>query len=108
VDLARAAIIACDLAEAAERGMAAQWLLTGKARSLAAVSHLLVRRAYGGLGQSVRAEGVLRSLRIWLEPLPNSRRVASTWYAAAETAELLGDEDASVEAYQRALACAGL
>jgi transcriptional regulator with XRE-family HTH domain len=108
VELARAAIIAGDLAEAAERGMAAQSLLTGKARSLEAESHLLVSRAYGGLGQTERAEGELRAVRDWLEPLPNSRRVASTWYAAAETAELLGDEDASVEAYQRALACAGL
>jgi len=108
VELARAAIIAGDLAEAAERDMAAQSLLTGKARSLEAESHLLVSRAYGGLGQTERAEGELRAVRDWLEPLPNSRRVASTWYAAAETAELLGDEDASVEAYQRALACAGL
>ncbi|MGI5270568.1 helix-turn-helix domain-containing protein [Nonomuraea sp. CA-218870] len=108
VELARAEIISGNYHEAIRHGEAGQALMPSNARSLEAEAHLLVSRAHGALGDTERAEGSLRAVRDWLDPLPDSRRVASTWYAAAETAEFLGDTEGSVDAYQRALACAGL
>jgi len=91
--------------EAARNGAA---LLPPSAGFVAAEGHLLLSLAFGGLGEGVAARDELEEVRAWLAPLPESRRVAATWYAAAETMEELGDGEGSVEAYQRALTCVGL
>ncbi|WP_336210391.1 helix-turn-helix transcriptional regulator [Nonomuraea sp. LPB2021202275-12-8] len=108
VELARAEIIAGRHEGAIAHGHAGQSLLTGSARALEAEAHLLLSRAHGARGDRAQAEGELHAVKEWLDPLPDSRHVASTWYAAAETMEFLGDTEGSVEVYQRALACAGL
>ncbi|MEU8249535.1 helix-turn-helix domain-containing protein [Nonomuraea sp. NPDC048916] len=108
VELARVEIMAGNLERAISHGRAGQQLLPTTARALEAEAHLLLSRAYGGLGDLPSAERELGAVRDWLTPLPDSRRTAGTWYAAAETMEQLGDADGAVEAYQRALACAGL
>jgi len=108
VELARAEIIAGNHDRAIAHGQAGQSLLTGTARAMEAEAHLLLSHAHGARGNRADAEGELRAVKYWLEPLPDSREVARTWYAAAETMEFLGDTEGSVEVYQRALACAGL
>ncbi len=79
-----------------------------KAKSLGAELSLMLSRAYGGLGRPDEAAGEIDTVRRWMSSSPNSGRDAGTWYAAAETMEQIGDTDGAVEAYQRALACAGL
>ncbi|MFI7442331.1 helix-turn-helix domain-containing protein [Nonomuraea indica] len=108
VELARAEITAGNLEQAVAHGRAGQAMLPTTARALEAEAHLLLSRAYGGLGRTAEAENELAAVRDWLTPLPDSRRVAGTWYAAAETMEQLGDAHGAAEAYQRALACVGL
>ncbi|GGO73419.1 helix-turn-helix domain-containing protein [Nonomuraea cavernae] len=108
VELARIEIMAGNLERAIAHGRAGQELLPTTARALEAEAHLLLSRAHGGLGDLASAERELAAVREWLTPLPDSRRAAGTWYAAAETMEQLGDTHGAVEGYQRALACAGL
>ncbi|MBB6344255.1 helix-turn-helix domain-containing protein [Nonomuraea muscovyensis] len=108
VELARAELVAGDFERAVGHGRAAQDLLPGTARAQEAEAHLLLSRAYAGLSRPHDAERELAAVRDWLTPLPDSRREAGTWYAAAETMEQLGDADGATEAYQRALACVGL
>ncbi|MBN6052749.1 helix-turn-helix transcriptional regulator [Nonomuraea sp. RK-328] len=108
VELARTEIMAGNLDQAVRHGRAGQELLPTTARALEAEAHLLLSRAYGGLGRLAEAQEELRVVSDWLSPLPDSRRAAGTWYAAAESMEQLGDTEGSVEAYRRALACAGL
>ncbi|MFB4287136.1 helix-turn-helix domain-containing protein [Nonomuraea sp. ATR24] len=108
VELARAALIAGDHEQAIVHGEAGQALMAGNSRALEAEAHLLLSRAKGALGRQAEAEAELRGVRDWLEPLPDSRRAARTWYAAAETMEVLGDAEGSADLYRRALACAGL
>lgn len=108
VELARTEIMAGNLEQAIAHGRAAQDLMPPTARAQEAEAHLMLSRAYGGLGRTAEAENELAAVCEWLTPLPDSRRVAGTWYAAAETMEQLGDADGAAEAYQRALACVGL
>ncbi|GAA3209921.1 hypothetical protein GCM10020216_013460 [Nonomuraea helvata] len=108
VELARAEIILGSPAQALAHVQAGQDVLPGKVRALGAEADLLISRAHGAMGNLEEAQGHARAVRDWLAPLPDSRRVAGTWYAAAETMEMLDDSDGAVEAYQRALACAGL
>ncbi|MEQ4716538.1 helix-turn-helix transcriptional regulator [Nonomuraea sp. B19D2] len=108
VELARAEIILGSPAEALDHVQAGQEMLPSNVRALGAEANLLVSRAHSALGHLDEAVTQARAVRDWLAPLPDSRRAAGTWYAAAETMEQLGDSDGAVEAYQRALACAGL
>ncbi|GAA2278842.1 hypothetical protein GCM10010149_23140 [Nonomuraea roseoviolacea subsp. roseoviolacea] len=108
VELARTELVAGDFERAVQHGRAGVELMPKTARALEAEAHLMLSRAYGGLGRLSEAREELRAVSDWLSPLPDSRRVAGKWYAAAESMELLGDIEGSVAAYQRALACAGL
>ncbi|MEW1839965.1 helix-turn-helix transcriptional regulator [Nonomuraea angiospora] len=108
VELARAEIILGSPSEALGQIQAGQEMLPGNVRVLGAEADLLVSRAHGALGQVTEAQRQARAVYDRLAPLPDSRRAAGTWYAAAETMEMLGDSDGAVEAYQRAMACAGL
>jgi Tfp pilus assembly protein PilF len=59
-------------------------------------------------GDVAEAERHLERIRAALTPLPSSYQSAGSWLATAETLEHMGDADGAVEAYERALACAGL
>ncbi|MFI6597100.1 helix-turn-helix domain-containing protein [Nonomuraea sp. NPDC050536] len=108
VELARAEIITGDIAEAAEHAADARALLPDSALALGAAANLLLGLAYTATGRLTEARHHVESVRDWLSPMPDTSRSASNWYATAQTMEQLGDEDRAVEAYQRALACAGL
>ncbi|MFI7613348.1 helix-turn-helix domain-containing protein [Nonomuraea terrae] len=108
VELACAEYMTGDLTEAAEHAKAGMELVPEFGHVLGAEAHLLLGRIYGAVGRSEEAAAHVASVRDWLTPLPDTRRSASTWYATGETLEQLGDADGAVEAYQRALSCAGL
>ncbi|MER6945457.1 helix-turn-helix transcriptional regulator [Nonomuraea sp. NPDC000554] len=108
VEMARAEIILGQPDKAIGHVQAGRRVLPGNVRALGAEADLLISRAHAALGDHAVAGLHAHSVRDRLTPLPDSRRVASTWYAAAETMEQLGDVDGAVEAYQRALACTGL
>jgi tetratricopeptide (TPR) repeat protein len=108
VELAYAEYMTGDFDKAVEHALIGRSLVPEFGHVLGAEANLLLGRVYGAVGRSVEAAGHVASVRDWLTPLPDSRRSASTWYATAETIERLGDDDGAVEAYQRALACAGL
>jgi tetratricopeptide (TPR) repeat protein len=108
IEQGKAEIIEGDRDAGIEHVIEGRSLLAGNARSLGAEADLLLARAYAGKGRFSEAEGRVAAVRGWLSGLPESRVLASTWYAAAETLDQLGSTDAAVEAYERALACAGL
>ncbi|KAB8192873.1 helix-turn-helix domain-containing protein [Nonomuraea phyllanthi] len=108
IELARAEIVLGSPAEALDHVRAGQQALPDNARALGAEADLLISRGHGALGDFTQAGVHARAVRDRLAPLPDSGRVAGTWYAAAETMEMLGETDDAVAAYQRALACAGL
>jgi transcriptional regulator with XRE-family HTH domain len=108
VELAYAEYMTGDLDKAVEHAKIGRGLVPEYGHVLGAEANLLLGRAYGSVGRSAEAAGHVASVRDWLTPLPDSRRSASTWLATAETIEELGDAEGAVEAYQRALACAGL
>ncbi|MFI7690776.1 tetratricopeptide repeat protein [Nonomuraea sp. NPDC049655] len=108
VELARAECMTGDLDESVEHADRGRGLVPNTASALRAEAELLLARVYGSVGRMDQAERQLSSVRDSLSPLPDSRRSAATWYATAETMEQLGDSDGAVDAYQRALACAGL
>jgi transcriptional regulator with XRE-family HTH domain len=107
-ELACAEYMMQDLDQAAEHAATARDLLPRYGHVLGADANLLLGRIYGAAGRIEEGRAHTAGVKQWLDPLPNSRRSASTWYATAETMEQLGDADGAVEAYQRALACAGL
>lgn len=108
IELARAELILGNLEKSLEYALAGKELLQGKARSLGAEGDLVAGRAFNGLGRIQEAVKRVEFARESLNPLPDSRSVARTWYAAAETLEQLGEGDDAVESYQRALACVGV
>ncbi|MEU6710581.1 helix-turn-helix transcriptional regulator [Nonomuraea sp. NPDC046802] len=108
VELAYAEYMSGDFDKAAEHAMIGRSLVPEFGHVLGAEAGLLLGRVYGAVGRSQEADMHVTSVRDWLTPLPDSRRSASTWYAMAETIEQLGDSDGAVEAYERALVCAGL
>ncbi|NUR85237.1 MAG: hypothetical protein HOY71_14225 [Nonomuraea sp.] len=108
LELARAELIMDDVAVAAEHASEARAMLPDTALAIGAEASLLVSFACASVGRTEEAHRQVASVRDWLAPLPNSRRSSATWYAAAESFETLGDQGSAVEAYQRALACAGL
>ena len=71
-------------------------------------TQLLLGRAHSVRGDVAKAGRHLERIREALTPLPSSYQSAGSWLATAETLEHMGDADGAVEAYERALACAGL
>ncbi|MER6508186.1 helix-turn-helix transcriptional regulator [Nonomuraea sp. NPDC001636] len=108
IELGVAEAMTGNLDEAVKQAKAGQELLPYSGSALGAEADLLLSRVYGGVGRMEEARAHVVPVRDWLAPLPDSRRSAATWYATAETMEQLGDADGAVDAYQRALACAGL
>jgi transcriptional regulator with XRE-family HTH domain len=107
-ELARAELLDGNVDQALRYARSGVELLPGSAMTLGGELRLLLSRTYGGLGRFSEAESELEAVRRWIEPLPDAGKVAGLWYAAAETMEQLGDVDSAADAYQRALACAGL
>ncbi|HUR02199.1 MAG TPA: helix-turn-helix domain-containing protein [Nonomuraea sp.] len=108
VELARAEILDGNYEQALRYARTGTELLPETAKTLGAELRLMLSRTYGGLARFGEAQHEVDVVRRWISPLPDSRSVAATWYATAESMEQLGDADGAVEAYQRALACAGL
>ncbi|HEX4818429.1 MAG TPA: helix-turn-helix transcriptional regulator [Nonomuraea sp.] len=108
LELACAEYLTHDLDKAVEHAVTSRNLLPEFGHVVGAQANLLLGRIYGTVGRVDEGREYAAAVKNWLAPLPDSRRSAATWYAAAETMELLGDRDEAVEAYQRALACAGL
>lgn len=108
VELAYAENITGELDKAVEHAVIGRDLVPEFGHVLGAEANLLLGMVYGAVGRSEEAARHVASVRDWLTPLPDSRRSAATWYAMAETMERLDDGDGAAEAYQRALACAGL
>ncbi|MFC5826548.1 helix-turn-helix domain-containing protein [Nonomuraea insulae] len=108
VELAYAEYTTGDFDKAVEHATIGKDLVPEFGHVLGAEANLLLGKVYGAVGRSTEAARHVDSVRDWLTPLPNSRRAASTWYAMAEAMDHLDNSDGAVEAYQRALACAGL
>ncbi|WSG12487.1 helix-turn-helix domain-containing protein [Nonomuraea sp. NBC_01738] len=108
VELARAEIMMGELEAAERNAVAGRDGLPSGAHPLRAEARLILSRAQSEQGSVAEARMELDSVREWLTKLPDSRRAAGTWYAAAETMERVGDEEGAVEAYRRALASVGL
>ncbi|WP_214326770.1 helix-turn-helix domain-containing protein [Nonomuraea sediminis] len=108
IEIARAQFLSGEYAQAAEHALAGLALLPSVAGTLGAEGSLLLAYAHTAVGQQDQAMQHVISVRDWLAPMPDTSRSASNWYATADTLEQLGDSEGAVEAYQRALACAGL
>ncbi|GAA2211058.1 hypothetical protein GCM10009850_065170 [Nonomuraea monospora] len=108
LELACAEYMSHDFDSAAEHAGASRSMLPTFGHVLGAEANLLLARIYGSVGRTDEGRGFASDVESWLSPLPDTRRSASHWYATAETMEQLGDADGAVDAYQRALACAGL
>ncbi|NUP03360.1 MAG: helix-turn-helix transcriptional regulator [Nonomuraea sp.] len=108
VELSLAEAMTGELDEAVEHARTGKSMLPTLGSALGAEADLLLGRVYGAVGRMDEARQHVAAVHSWLTPLPDSRRSAATWYATAETMDQLGDSEGAVEAYQRALACAGL
>ncbi|TYB60983.1 helix-turn-helix transcriptional regulator [Nonomuraea sp. PA05] len=108
LELACAEYMSHDFDSAAEHAGAGRSMLPTFGHVLGAEANLLLARVYGSVGRTEEGRGFASDVESWLSPLPDTRRSASHWYATAETMEQLGDADGAVDAYRRALACAGL
>ncbi|MFC7107121.1 hypothetical protein ACFQQB_45955 [Nonomuraea rubra] len=108
LELACAEYMSHDLDSAAEHARASRSLLPSFGHVAGAEADLLLARIYGAVGRTEEGREIAAGVEGWLSPLPDTRRSASHWYATAETMEQLGDAGGAVDAYRRALACAGL
>ncbi|MFC5816190.1 helix-turn-helix domain-containing protein [Nonomuraea harbinensis] len=107
-ELAHVEFMTGGLDRALEHAHTAGGLLSGAAVAQVPQTHLLLGRAHSVRGEAAEADRHLRTIRDALDSVPPSFLSAGAWYATAETLYEIGDAEASVEAYQRALACAGL
>ncbi|MEU6425554.1 helix-turn-helix transcriptional regulator [Microbispora sp. NPDC046973] len=71
-------------------------------------ANLLLSQAHFLLHQDGEAAAELNMVTEWLETVPPTRKTAEDWMTIAELRRRIGDDEQSVAAYQRALACAGL
>ncbi|MEV4564739.1 helix-turn-helix transcriptional regulator [Nonomuraea sp. NPDC049419] len=108
LELACAEYMSNDLDDAARHAVACRNLLPQYGHVAGAEANLLLGRIHGAAGKTEEGREHAAAVERWLQPLPDTRRSASHWYATAETMEQLGDTDGAIDAYQRALACAGL
>jgi tetratricopeptide (TPR) repeat protein len=108
LELAKLDLITGQYEQAITHASAGRDLLPTTSRTSEAGAHLILSYGYAGQNRTTEAASELAAVRSWLAPLPASRRVAGNWYAAADAMEELGDTEGAVEAYQKALTCAGL
>ncbi|OPG06169.1 helix-turn-helix domain-containing protein [Microbispora sp. GKU 823] len=75
---------------------------------LLSAANVLLSQAYFLLHQDGDAAAALDLVTGWLEDAPQTLKAAEDWMNVAEMRRRIGDDEQSVAAYQRALACAGL
>ncbi|MEU7911024.1 helix-turn-helix domain-containing protein [Microbispora bryophytorum] len=71
-------------------------------------ANVLLSQAYFLLHQDEDAAAALNLVTSWLEDVPQTLKAAEDWMNVAEMRRRIGDDEESIAAYQRALACAGL
>ncbi|MEO3813507.1 helix-turn-helix domain-containing protein [Sphaerisporangium sp. B11E5] len=110
VNLAKAEIALGDPGKAVEYARRGRDMLDERSAVplVQAEAHLVLGHALLLFQRSEEASAELAEVERMLVNTPPSRRAAEGWLTAAEALEQLGDEEASEDAYHRALACAGL
>ncbi|MEV5409304.1 helix-turn-helix transcriptional regulator [Thermopolyspora sp. NPDC052614] len=108
VYLAKAELALGNNEKAAEYAIEALGKLKENARGPRAEARLVLGHAYLRLGRDDAAASELSAAAEWLGQAPVSRSITQGWVTAAAALENLDDEEASAEAYQRALAGVGL
>ncbi|MFD1938080.1 MULTISPECIES: helix-turn-helix domain-containing protein [Nonomuraea] len=108
LQLATVELTAGNPERAAEHARSAEDLLADQTPEMDAHMRMVLARAQGAMGGREEALANARDAVRFMERASTSRQAATKWYALAETLEGLGDEEATVEAYHRALACVGL
>ncbi|MFC4585022.1 helix-turn-helix domain-containing protein [Sphaerisporangium corydalis] len=108
LDLAKAEIVLGNPGKAVEYGRQAVDMLDDRTGALRAETRLMLANALLLLSKREEAAIELVAAEELLEHVPASRKTAAGWVTAAWVLDSLEDGDASVAAYQRALACAGL
>ncbi|GAA4188604.1 helix-turn-helix domain-containing protein [Microbispora amethystogenes] len=93
---------------AVEYAEAAVDLVRGTSGWLETRAALLLSQARFLLHQDDEAASELDTVSDWLETALPTRKTAEDWMTIGEMRRRIGDEQQSVAAYQRALACAGL
>ncbi|MBG0816190.1 helix-turn-helix transcriptional regulator [Planomonospora sp. ID82291] len=83
-------------------------MLDGMPEDLQADAHLVAGQIFAELGRTEETTRELAAAAGLLEPLPVTRYTSHSWLTAARILERIDETDRSVDAYQRALACAGL
>lgn len=109
LNLARAEMLLDNPEEAIQHAEAALALaVEGTSKALLADAHLVLGQAYWMRHRDEEALAELNSAAEKLDGLAPTRKTAESWQTAAETLGRLGDHEASMAAYRKALACAGL
>ncbi|MET9340967.1 MULTISPECIES: helix-turn-helix domain-containing protein [unclassified Nonomuraea] len=108
LQLATVELTAGNPERAAEHARAAEELLADQTPEMDAHMRMVLARAQGAMGDREAALASAREAVRFMDRASTSRQAATKWYAAAETLEALGDDEGTVEAYHRALACVGL
>jgi transcriptional regulator with XRE-family HTH domain len=80
----------------------------GTSDAVLADAHVVLGQAYWLQRRDGQPEEEMAAAVASMERLPAIRKFAEGWQDVAETLGHLGDDDGSVSAYKRALACAGL
>ncbi|WP_246239268.1 helix-turn-helix domain-containing protein [Acrocarpospora corrugata] len=106
--LARAELALGDLDAALTYAQQAMDLVGEGNRTLHSEVHLLLGQIYFMQRRDEACATELSVAGESLKHLSATRKVAESWQHAADTMAQLGDHDASVDAYQRALTCVGL
>lgn len=108
LQLAAVELTAGNPERAAEHARSAEELLADQTPDMDAHMRMVLARAQTAMGDREEALASARDAVRFMERSSTSRQAATKWYAVAETLEELGDEEGTVEAYHRALACVGL
>jgi transcriptional regulator with XRE-family HTH domain len=108
VQLAMVEVSLGNAAKAAEYARRGRDMLDERTPGLLVEAQLVLGNALLLLDESDEAAAALAAVEVTLGHSPVSRKAAEGWLTAATALEQLDDGEASVTAYHRALACAGL
>ncbi|GAA4582647.1 hypothetical protein GCM10023194_18000 [Planotetraspora phitsanulokensis] len=106
--LARAELALGHPEQAVEQARAAQALLDDSMPELRAEAYLVLGQAYRHLGREEEAETEIIAASTWLAQAIPSRTAAYGWLEAGDAHYQMDDLEGTVDAYRKALACAGL
>ncbi|WP_307784619.1 helix-turn-helix domain-containing protein [Sphaerisporangium siamense] len=108
VELAKVEMALHNPDKAAGYARRANELAQERPRSVRADAHLVLGNALLSLGRTEEAAAELVAAEDLLSSSPVTRKTAEGWLTAATALERMDDGEASVAAYQQALACVGL